>query len=45
MQVKTFTEETAKKELEMVMEFQKKFMEDIGDPFVRFSDEFIWLQE
>ena len=40
VQVKTFTEETAKKELEMVMEFQKKFMEEIGDPFVRFSDEF-----
>ena len=28
VQVKTFTEETAKKELEMVMEFQEKFMED-----------------
>ena len=40
VQVKTFTEETAKKELEMVMEFQEKFMKDIGDPFVRFSDEF-----
>ena len=40
VQVKTFTEETAKKELEMVMKFQEKFMEEIGDPFVRFSDEF-----
>ena len=40
VQVKTFTEETSKKELEMVMKFQEKFMEEIGDPFVRFSDEF-----
>ena len=40
VQVKTFTNETARKELEMVMEFQKRFMEEINDPFVRFSDEF-----
>ena len=40
VQVKTFTEETSKKELEMVMKFQEKFMEEIGDSFVRFSDEF-----
>ena len=40
VQVKTFTEETSRKELEMVMEFQKKFMKEIGDPFVRLSDEF-----
>ena len=40
MKVKTFTEETSRKELEMVMELQKKFMDEIGDPFVRFSDEF-----
>lgn len=40
VQVKTFTKETAKKELEMIMEFQKRFMEEINDPFVRFSDEF-----
>ena len=40
VQVKTFTPETARKELEMVMEFQKRFMEEINDPFVRFSDEF-----
>ena len=40
VQVKTFTEETSKKELEMVMKFQEKFMEEIGDPLVRFSDEF-----
>ena len=40
VQVKTFTPETARKELEMVMEIQKRFMEEINDPFVRFSDEF-----
>ena len=40
VQVKTFTNETARKELEMVMEFQKRFMKEINDPFVRFSDEF-----
>ena len=40
VQVNTFTNETARKELEMVMEFQKRFMEEINDPFVRFSDEF-----
>lgn len=40
VKVKTFNEETARKELEMIMEFQKRFMEEINDPFVRFSDEF-----
>ncbi|WP_294134022.1 DUF512 domain-containing protein [uncultured Clostridium sp.] len=40
VQVKTFNKESARKELEMVKEFQKKFMEEINDPFVRFSDEF-----
>lgn len=40
VQVKTFNKESARKELEMVMELQKKFMEEINDPFVRFSDEF-----
>ena len=40
VQVKTFTKELARKELEMVMEFQKRFMEEINAPFVRFSDEF-----
>ena len=40
VQVNTFTNETARKELEMVMEFQKRFMEELNDPFVRFSDEF-----
>ena len=40
VQVKTFNKESARKELEMVMELQKNFMEEIDDPFVRFSDEF-----
>ena len=40
VKVKTFNEETSRKELEMIMEFQKRFMEEINDPFVRFSDEF-----
>ena len=39
-EVKTFTKESAKKELEAIIELQKKFMEEINDPFVRFSDEF-----
>lgn len=38
--VKTFNKETAKFELEMVMELQKKFIEENNDPFVRMSDEF-----
>lgn len=38
--VKTFNQETAKSELEMVMELQNKFMEENNDPFVRMSDEF-----
>ena len=40
VQVKTFDKESSRKELEMVMDFQKRFMEEINDPFVRFSDEF-----
>ena len=40
VQVKTFDKESARKELERVMDFQKRFMEEINDPFVRFSDEF-----
>ena len=40
VKVKTFNEETSRKELEVIMEFQKRFMEEINDPFVRFSDEF-----
>lgn len=39
-EVKTFTKESAKKELEAIIELQKKFMEEVNDPFVRFSDEF-----
>lgn len=40
VKVKTFNNETARKELDMIMEFQKKFIKEINDPFVRFSDEF-----
>lgn len=39
-EVKTFTKESAKKELEIIIELQKRFIEEINDPFVRFSDEF-----
>ena len=39
-QLDTFNEETAKKEILMVQEFQKKYIEEIGAPFVRLSDEF-----
>ena len=39
-EVKTFTKETAMKELEKVKSFQDKFMKEINNPFVRFSDEF-----
>lgn len=38
--VNTFNRETAKAELEMIMELQKKFIEENDDPFVRMSDEF-----
>ena len=40
VQVKTFDKESSRKELERIMDFQKRFMEEINDPFVRFSDEF-----
>lgn len=39
-EVKTFNKETAREELEMVMELQKKFIIENDDPFVRMSDEF-----
>lgn len=38
--VNTFNRETANAELEMIMELQKKFIEENDDPFVRMSDEF-----
>jgi putative radical SAM enzyme (TIGR03279 family) len=38
--VKTFNQEIAKSELEMVMKLQEKFIEEKSDPFVRMSDEF-----
>lgn len=40
VQVNTFNKELAKKELEMVIEFQNKFIGENGDPFIRMSDEF-----
>ena len=40
VKVNTFNEETAKVELENVMELQKKFIKENNDPFVRMSDEF-----
>ena len=40
VKVKTFDKELAREELEMVMKFQEKFMNEIGDPFIRMSDEF-----
>ena len=40
VKVKTFDKESAKKELQMVQEFQEKFMKENNDPFIRMSDEF-----
>ncbi|MBC5628434.1 DUF512 domain-containing protein [Clostridium sp. NSJ-6] len=40
VKVKTFDKELAREELEMVIELQEKFMKEIGDPFIRMSDEF-----
>ena len=40
VKVKTFDKDLAKEELEMVIQFQEKFMKEIGDPFIRMSDEF-----
>lgn len=40
VEVNTFTEESARQELETVMELQKTFIEENDDPFVRMSDEF-----
>lgn len=38
--VDTFTNETAKNEIIMVQDLQRKFVEETGTPFVRLSDEF-----
>ncbi|MEG1870761.1 MAG: DUF512 domain-containing protein, partial [Peptostreptococcaceae bacterium] len=40
VKVNTFNKELAKKELEMVIELQNKFIDENGDPFIRMSDEF-----
>ena len=36
----TYTEEGAREQIEMVREFQDKYIKEIGSPFVRLSDEF-----
>ncbi|MBE6053212.1 MAG: DUF512 domain-containing protein [Clostridium sartagoforme] len=36
----TFTKESAKNEIEIVQDLQKKYIEETGAPFVRLSDEF-----
>ncbi|MCR1951473.1 MULTISPECIES: DUF512 domain-containing protein [unclassified Clostridium] len=38
--VDTFTKETSKKEIMMIQDLQKRFIEETGAPFVRLSDEF-----
>ena len=38
--VETFNNETARKEIELVEDLQKKFLKETGSPFVRLSDEF-----
>ena len=38
--VETFNKETARKEIELVYDLQKKFIKETGSPFVRLSDEF-----
>ncbi len=40
-----FNKETANKELDMVEEYQNKFIKEIGKPFVRLSDEFYVIAE
>ncbi|PJI06655.1 MULTISPECIES: DUF512 domain-containing protein [Clostridium] len=43
--VKPYNEKTALKEIENVEPLQKKFIEEIGSPFVRLSDEFYVLSK
>lgn len=38
--VTTFTKETSKETIDMILEMQKKFMNEVNEPFVRLSDEF-----
>lgn len=44
-QFELFNKETANKELNMVEEYQNKFIKEIGKPFVRLSDEFYVIAE
>lgn len=44
-QFELFNKETANKELDMVEEYQNKFIKEIGKPFVRLSDEFYVIAE
>lgn len=38
--VRTFTKEESKKTIEFIGEMQKRFYKEVGEPFVRLSDEF-----
>jgi putative radical SAM enzyme (TIGR03279 family) len=40
-----YTKATAEKEIDLVNKIQNKFLEEIGEPFVRLSDEFYILAE
>lgn len=42
---KLFNKETANKELDMVEQYQNRFIKEIGKPFVRLSDEFYVIAE
>ncbi|NLK93779.1 MAG: DUF512 domain-containing protein [Clostridiales bacterium] len=43
--VKTFTKETSKETINMIKELQKKYYKEVGEPFVRLSDEFYIVGE
>lgn len=43
--VKTFTKETSKNEIEMIKKMQERFYKEVGEPFVRLSDEFYIVAE
>ena len=45
VKVKTFDKETSKKEIELVSDMQKRFYKEVGEPFVRLSDEFYIVAE
>lgn len=44
-QFELFNKETARKEIDMVKEYQMKFLKEVGKPFVRLSDEFYVIAE